>query len=100
MLKVQRIAAHPAYRQLSVERRRLGLWLSAAMSLIYFAYILTIAFYPQAFAAPLSSDVVMTWGLVAGVAVIASGFALTALYVWLANTRFDALTSQLIEDVR
>ena len=90
MSRIQRIAAHPAYQQLSVERLRLGLWLSAAMAGIYFAYILTVAFDPQALGTPISSGAVMTWGLVAGLAIIVSGFLLTALYVVLANTRFEA----------
>ena len=70
------------------------------MAVIYFAYILTIAFDPQALGTPIASGTVMTWGLVAGVGVILSGFLLTALYVVLANARFDVLNERLMEDVR
>ena len=100
MSKLQSIAAHPAYQRLSAERLQLGLWLSAAMAVIYFAYILTIAFDPQALGTPIASGTVMTWELVAGVGVILSGFLLTALYVVLANARFDVLNERLMEDVR
>jgi uncharacterized membrane protein (DUF485 family) len=100
MSRIQRIAAHPAYQQLSAERLRLGLWLSAAMAGIYFVYILTVAFDPQALGTPIASGKAMTWGLVAGVGIILSGFLLTALYVVLANARFDALNERLMEDVR
>jgi uncharacterized membrane protein (DUF485 family) len=97
---IEHIKAHPAYGQLSAERLRLGLCLSATMATAYFAYILTVAFRPQALGTPLGAGTVMTWGLLAGVGVIALGFVLTALYVVYANARFDTLTQQLKEDVR
>ena len=43
---LEHIQAHPAYRRLSAERLRLGLFLSATMAGAYFAYILTVAFRP------------------------------------------------------
>ncbi len=100
MSKMERIRAHPAYRQLSAERLRLGLSLSGVMATAYFAFILTVAFRPQALGTPLGEGTVMTWGLVAGVGVIALGFLLTAFYVVWANSRFDALSERLAEDVR
>ncbi|HYZ24518.1 MAG TPA: DUF485 domain-containing protein [Rhodopila sp.] len=100
MSRIEHIKAHPTYRQLSVERLRLGLSLSAMMAGTYFAYILTVAFWPQALGTPLAQDTVMTWGLLAGVGIIALGFLLTALYVVRANSRFDALSERLAEDVR
>jgi len=100
MSRIEQISTHPAYRQLSAERLRLGLWLSAVMAGVYFAYILTVAFRPQALGTPIGEGTVMTWGLVAGVGVIALGFLLTGVYVVRANSRFDALTERLVEDLR
>ena len=98
--KIEHIQAHPAYRRLSAERLRLGLFLSATMATAYFAFILTVAFRPQALAAPLGDGTVMTWGLLAGEGVIALGFVLTVLYVVYANARFDTLAAQLKEGVQ
>ena len=100
MSKIEHIQAHPAYRRLSAERLRLGLFLSATMATAYFAFILTVAFRPQALAAPLGDGTVMTWGLLAGEGVIALGFVLTVLYVVYANARFDTLAAQLKEGVQ
>jgi cation/acetate symporter len=99
MSKTQDIKAHPAYHQLSSERRRLGLFLAALMAIVYFLFILTIAFDPQALGRPISADTVVTWGIVVGLGIIALGFVLTAVYVTWANSRFDALTDRLREDV-
>ena len=100
MSRIEHITAHPAYRQLSAERLRLGLWLSAVMAGTYFAYILTIALWPQALGTPLGEGTVITWGLPVGIGIIALGFLLTVLYVVRANSRFDALSERLAEDMR
>ena len=100
MSRIDRIKSHPAYKQLAAERLRLGLSLAAVMGAVYFAYIVTIAFRPKVFGTSLGDGTVMTWGLVAGIGVIALGFLLTALYVARANSRFDALSKRLKEDVQ
>lgn len=100
MSRIEHIKAHPAYQQLSAERLRLGLCLSAVMAGAYFVFILTVAFRPQVLGTPLGENTVMTWGLLAGVSVITLGFLLTAFYVVWANSRFDTLSEQLEEDVR
>jgi uncharacterized membrane protein (DUF485 family) len=100
MSRIEHIKAHRAYQQLAAERLHLGLCLSTVMAGAYFAYILTVAFWPQALGTPLSKGTVMTWGLLVGVGIIALGFLLTAVYVVWANSRFDALSERLAEDVR
>jgi uncharacterized membrane protein (DUF485 family) len=100
MSRIERIKANQTYQQLSSERRRLGLWLSAVMAGAYFAFILTVAFRPQALGAPLSDSTVMTWGLPIGIGVIVLGFLLTAFYVVRANARFDPLSKRLTEDMQ
>jgi len=100
MHNIDQVRLHPAYKQLSAERFRLGVSLAAIMAAIYFSYILTIAFWPEGLGAQLSPDTVMTWGLLVGIAVIASGFLLTALYVTYANSRFDVLAARLKADVQ
>lgn len=100
MSRLETIRTHPAYQELSAERLRLGLWLSAVMAGAYFAFILTVAFRPHVLGTRLGEGTVMTWGLLVGVGVIALGFLLTAFYVVWANLRFDPLSERLAEDVR
>ncbi|MBR0800326.1 DUF485 domain-containing protein [Bradyrhizobium jicamae] len=96
----QRIQDHPAFRQLASERTRFGVGMSVAMAAVYFAYILTIAFWPRLLGLPLWSGTVITWGVLIGVGLIALGLALTAVYVRRANTRFDYLNQRLLEEVQ
>ncbi|MBR1202909.1 MULTISPECIES: DUF485 domain-containing protein [unclassified Bradyrhizobium] len=99
-MDLQTIQHHPAFKQLASERARLGVGMSIVMAAAYFAYILTIAFWPWLLGYPLWSGTVITWGVLVGVGLIALGFLLTALYVRRANSRFDSLSQLLLEDLR
>jgi uncharacterized membrane protein (DUF485 family) len=97
---IGRIAAHPLFRQLARERRILGGVLAITMATVYFGYILTIAFRPDLLGIPVHESSVVTWGFVVGAALLSFGFVLTAIYVFVANTRLDTLTRHLLEDLR
>ncbi|WP_375787463.1 DUF485 domain-containing protein [Bradyrhizobium sp. Pha-3] len=99
-MDLQTIQQHPTFRQLVSERTRLGVAMSIVMAAAYFAYILTIAFWPRLLGYPLWSSTVITWGVLIGVGLIALGFLLTAVYVRRANSRFDSLSQLLLEDLR
>ncbi|NEU97107.1 DUF485 domain-containing protein [Bradyrhizobium uaiense] len=99
-MDLQAIQDNSAFRQLASERARLGVGMSIVMATAYFAYILTIAFWPRLLGHPLWSGTVITWGILIGVGLIALGFLLTALYVRRANSRFDRLNQLLLEDYR
>jgi uncharacterized membrane protein (DUF485 family) len=98
-MNTERIAGHALFRRLSFERRCLGGVLAVIMAAVYFAYILTIAFCPSLLSLPVSENAVVTWGVVVGAALLSFGFLLTAIYVVVANTRFDALSRRLQEDL-
>ena len=98
-MDTEHIAKHPTFRRLAFERRCLGLGLAVTMATAYFAYILTVAFDPAALGTPVQAGSILTWGVVAGVALLCFGFLLTATYVLVANTRLDALSQRLQEDV-
>jgi len=99
-MDLQAIQKNPTFRQLASERARLGVGMSIAMAAAYFAYIMTIAFWPSLLGHPLSSGTVITWGVLIGIGLIAFGLLLTALYVRRANSRFDQLNQLLLEDIR
>jgi uncharacterized membrane protein (DUF485 family) len=96
---VARIAAHPLFRRLVAERQALGGTLAVLMASVYFSFILTVAFRPALLGAPVWPDAVTTWGVVLGAGLLSFGFALTAIYVLVANTRLDRLTRLLREEL-
>jgi len=95
---VQRIASHPKYQELKAKRSSFGWWLTLAMMVVYYGFILLVAF-----AKPLVSqrlgDGVMTLGIPLGFGVIVFTVAITAYYVRRANSEFDDLTEQITRGV-
>ena len=95
---VQRIASHPKYQELKAKRSSFGWWLTLAMMVVYYGFILLVAF-----AKPLVSqrlgDGVMTLGIPLGFGVIVFTVAITAYYVKRANSEFDDLTEQITRGV-
>ena len=95
---VDKVKNNPKYRELVSKRTRFAWILSIIMLVIYYAFILVIAFSPEWFAVKISDTSVITVGILIGLAVIISAFVLTGVYVWRANGEFDNLTNQIIKE--
>jgi uncharacterized membrane protein (DUF485 family) len=93
----QRIKHHPKFLELERKRSRFSWGLSAAMLVIYYGYILVVAFAPSVLGYPLSPGSATTVGMPIGVGVILAAVALTGTYVWRANGEFDRLTREIVE---
>ena len=91
---VDRILADPNYQLLKERRSRLGWWLTAAMLVVYYGFILLIAFEKQVLAARIGTGV-MTWGIPVGFGVIIFTILITAYYVMKANSEFDDLNDKI-----
>ncbi len=96
---VDKIKANPDYQKLIKTRSGYAIKLSIAMLVVYFAFILTIAFEPSVLAVPLSSGSVTTIGIPIGVAIIIFAFTLTGLYTKRANSEFDDLANAVKKSV-
>lgn len=92
---VQRIKNDPDFHELVTKRSRFAWTLTIVMLVIYFGFVLTIAFDPSILGTPLSAGSVTTIGIPIGVGVIVIAFALTGIYVRRANSEFDDLTNRI-----
>lgn len=90
----ERIAADPNYQRLRAERSRFGWMLTIAMLVVYYGFILLIAFKKDVLAVRIGEGV-MTWGIPIGFGVIIFTIVVTAVYVRRANSEFDELTEQV-----
>ncbi|MEA2110811.1 MAG: DUF485 domain-containing protein [Campylobacterota bacterium] len=97
---IDKVKADPAYQELVTKRGSFAVKLSVTMLVVYFAFILTIAFNPAALGSPLSSDSVTTIGIPIGMFVIVFAFALTGVYVKRANSEFDDLNNKIKENIQ
>lgn len=94
------IRRNPKFQQLVEQRNKLARVLTIVMLVIYFGFILLVAFGKGFLGTPLSADGVMTIGMPIGVIVIVSAFVLTGIYVGKANTTFDDLNNQILGDLK
>ena len=93
---VQRIASNPQYQELKAKRTRFGWWLTLAMMVVYYGFILLVAFNKE-FLSQKLGDGVMTMGIPVGFGVILFTIVITAIYVKRANTEFDDLSNEVIK---
>jgi uncharacterized membrane protein (DUF485 family) len=94
---VARIQANPKYKELKSKRSSFGWWLALLMMVVYYGYIALIAFNKPFLAQPIGSGVT-TLGIPIGMGVIVFTIIITGIYVRRANSEFDALTKQILED--
>lgn len=91
-----RAQSDPEFERLVKARSKLAWTLSSIMMVIYFGFILMIAFAPAHLGRPIG-DGVTTIGIPIGLFVIIAAFLLTGIYVWRANSSFDAMSKRIAE---
>jgi len=98
--QVDAIKNDPNFIKLVTTRSKFAWKLTIAMLVVYFSFILTIAFSPETLGTPLSSDTVTTVGIPVGIIIIIFAFMLTGIYVRRANSEFDDLTTKIKEKAK
>jgi uncharacterized membrane protein (DUF485 family) len=88
----------PRFQELVRQRTRFAWTLSIVMLVIYFGFILLVAFAKPLLATKIG-DGVTSLGIILGLGVILSAFVLTGIYVQRANSRFDEMTRHLTREI-
>ena len=88
----------PRFQELVRQRTRFAWTLSIVMLVIYFGFILLVAFAKPLLATKIG-DGVTSLGIILGLGVIVSAFVLTGIYVQRANSRFDEMTRHLTREI-
>ena len=90
----QLIKADPNYHKLVKTRSRYGWTLTWSMMVVYYGFILLVAFNKEWMGTRLGAGV-MTWAMPVGLAVILFTIVITGVYVRRANSEFDELTAAI-----
>lgn len=90
----QKIANHPKYQELKAKRSSFGWTLTALMMIVYYGFIMLVAFN-KSFLAQRLGDGVTTIGMPLGLGVIVFTIVITGIYVRRANSEFDDLTEEI-----
>ena len=91
---VEKIKADPNYRKLVNARSSFGWMLTWSMMVVYYGFILLIAFNKELLSTKLGAGV-MTWGMPIGLFVIVFTVLVTGIYVRRANSQYDQLTAAI-----
>lgn len=93
-----KIQKNPKYLELASRRGRLAWTLSAIVCVIFYGFILMIAFAPAVLTAPIAAGSVIPVGLPLGVAVIVVCCMLTGFYVYESNQVFDPMFEEIVKE--
>ncbi len=88
----------PEFKDLVSRKNRFSINLTIVTLVIYYGFILLLAFKRDLFAAKIAGNV--TFGIALGIGVILSCWALTGVYVRWANQKYDAMVARLQEKAR
>jgi uncharacterized membrane protein (DUF485 family) len=95
---IEKIRNNPKYQQLVSTRSKFAWTLSIIMLVVYYAFILVLAFEPQILGTKMGAGV-MTVGIPVGIAIILIAFVLAGLYVKKANGEYDRLTREIRDEL-
>jgi len=95
---VERIQKNPKFLKMVSIRNNYSIIMSIMMMVVYFGYILLIAFNKPFLATKISAGSVISVGIPLGLGVLVFTIIITAIYVRRANTEFDAMKDEIVKE--
>lgn len=94
----RQIRNNPAYVELLAKRGRFSWTLAILMLVIYYGFILVVAFAKSVLGADIGGGITLAFPV--GLGVIIAAIVITGLYVLRANGEYDELTRKIREGIR
>lgn len=95
--RVKEILESEKFKNLVKKRLTVSLSLTAIMLIVYFGFMLTIAFYKDLLALKIGEHI--TIGLPVGIGVIIFAWLLTGIYTRWANNKYDKAVRELRNEI-
>ena len=95
---VARITKNPKFQQFVSTRNVYSNIMTMLMMIVYFGYILLIAFNKPFLATKMSAGGTISIGIPMGIGVLVFTIIITWIYVRRANTEFDATKDEIIKE--
>ena len=95
--EIELIGQHPDFIQLVRRKQKLYWSLSLAMLVIYYGFVLLVAFSPSTLGQSLNGGVTSV-GMLVGVVIVVLAFALSGFYVYRANHVIGPLNENLRQE--
>ncbi|RXJ95254.1 hypothetical protein CRU94_05865 [Arcobacter sp. AHV-9/2010] len=97
---VDLIESNPKYKELVSKRNSLALKLGIFVLVMFYSYIVVVAFNKDIFAIKVAEGYITTIAFPIALAILVISFITTLIYVRKANGEFDDLTNGIKKDVR
>jgi cation/acetate symporter len=94
----ERMRSNPRFQQLVRTRGRFAWTLAITVLAIFYGFVMLVAFRPALLGQPVTEGAALTRGVAGGLFIFVFFWLLTAMYVRRANTEFDALTRQIVDE--
>jgi len=94
----ERMRANPKFQQLVTRRGRFAWTLAFVVLIMFYGFVMVVAFNPSALGKPVSEGSMLTVGVAVECFMFIFFWVLTALYVRRANTEFDGLTQEIVKE--
>ncbi|NPA16955.1 DUF485 domain-containing protein [Persephonella sp.] len=98
--ELKKILQDPDFQSLMKKVTTVSLIFTAAILIIYYSFILLLAYGKDFLGQPISPGSATTVGIPIGIGVIIAAWVLTGLYVYWANKNYDPMVKQLREKFR
>ena len=95
---LSRIQSNPKFQQFVRKRNVYSNIMIALMVIVYFGYILLIAYNKPFLAQKISNSGVISIGIPMGIGVLAFTIIITWIYVRRSNTEFDAIKDEIVKE--
>jgi len=96
---INRIKSNPKYQKLVATRSKFVWKLAIFVFVMYYGFILLLAYLPEVLGASIGSGV-MTVGIFVGIAIIVISVITTGIYTKRANSEFDKLTAEIKKELK
>ncbi|HZX33215.1 MAG TPA: DUF485 domain-containing protein [Rhodocyclaceae bacterium] len=94
----ERMRANPKFQQLVTTRGRFAWTLAITVLVLFYGFVLTVAFSPATLGEAVSEGSMMTVGVAVELFMFIFFWILTAVYVRRANGEFDSLTQEIVKE--
>ena len=94
----ERMRANPKFLDLVARRGRFAWTLAFVVLIMFYGFVMVVAFNPAALGKPVSEGSMLTVGVAVEFFMFVFFWVLTAVYVKRANSEFDALTQEIVKE--
>lgn len=93
----EKIRMNPKFREEMAKRRRFAWTLTIIVLVVFYSFILVVAFAPKVLSVPITPGSTTSIGIPIGAGLILFLWLLTGYYIHRANKEFNAVNNEIIE---